>query len=265
MTYYKFKINLTEAQRIQINDTFEACSKIYFYLENLRIETYQRTKHVLTVNEMRNIIALEKRSSFFLRKADAQALVKVINDLPNVPLKLPPSKKLRFMKRKSKRSNVKYTTTVRRTGITIYKTGVDIPKLGEVALIEEPVQPVRVKNLDIFIEDGDYYIGYHSQDQYNTVPIPERVVTKFKLTPYHLLKKYPILKKCKDCPNDVQRHMTPIEEIVNELIHTHKEIYLEPLQAENENQYETTYLKEFYALLQLYAPQKSVKIIFAQT
>lgn len=266
MAYHQHKIDLTNTQLIQVKDTFEACNKMFFYLEDLRLKVYKENHYMMTVNELRNILAQEKRSSFFLRKVDARALIRVVNDLPNVPKKLPPSKKIRFMKKRTKRSNVKYSTSVAKTGITIYTTFVNIPKLGEVKILEPLTKPIRVKIIEVFYYDGDYFIGYDTNDAYANVEFIDKAPKILNLTKDSLLKRFSAFSKCKDCPTDAQRHLTVVEEYVNSVLDTNKEIYLEPLDFDTDKNLTThTYLQEFYALLQMYASAKRVKITFVKT
>lgn len=265
MTYKQHKIDLTNSQLIQVKDTFEACNKIFFFLEDLRRTTYEINQYMLTVNELRDAISKEKRSSFFLRKVDARALIRVINDLPNVPPKLAPSKKIRFMKRRSKRSNVKYSTSVSKTGITIYSSFVTIPKLGDVKIIDTLTNPIRVKAIDVFYDAGAYYIGYDTKDAYANVEFVDKAPKMFVLTKDDLLSRFPVFTKCKECPNDAQRHLDVVENYVNTVLDENKEIYLESLDFhKNENALTNTYLQEFYALLQMYASAKHVKIQFVK-
>lgn len=259
MTLQKIKINVTTIQNRQIRETFEACNKVFMYLTDIRRSHFIETGELLKVDDLRDALYAEKKTSFFLRKVDSQALVRVINDIPNIPQKLPPSKKKRMLNKKTTRSNVKYSTTVRKSGIVLQTTFAKIPKLGEVEFVEPLDAPVRVKCVSILFENSDFYIEYDTDDEYSDVVV---LTTRkeFKLTVSKLLKSYPILNKCSDCPTDVQKHMSGIEELINEIVNSNTSITVEALNTVSENVLKNTYLREFYAILQLLAPKQNVKL-----
>lgn len=260
MTYISYELKLTALQKRQILETFDACNQMFNYLINLRKDHYKETRELYTVNELRDILASEKKISYFLRKADSAALRNVITDMPNVPKHLTPSKKDRFLNKIQTRSNVKYTTSMKRVGITVHPTLVKLPKLGDVEIISGPHRPIQLSKIDVFAKGDKLYIGYDLTWELSEQTIKARELQPFELKIDMLLKGYPILNMCKDCPQDVQRHLTSIEKIINLLTDAHNSFIIESISILSEDEVSKTYLKEFYALLQMAITRKNLKI-----
>ena len=80
---YRFRIFPNEAQRVQIQKTFDACSFVYSYFYKLEREVYQGSGMRLTLRDRLPLLAELKQDDKYpeLREVAASALTLVIEDI----------------------------------------------------------------------------------------------------------------------------------------------------------------------------------------
>jgi len=152
---FKYRIYLTDEQKVLLAKTFGCCRWFYNFALNLTNETYKATGKGLSRNEIINKLPELKKEKEWLTEVPSQALQQVALDLSSAFLNFF-EKRTKFpkFKKKSNKQSVRFPQ-----GIKLYGEYLTLPKLKKVYCKVSRLPSGKLKSLTVSITPSGKYFA----------------------------------------------------------------------------------------------------------